>query len=615
VLYLPGGICTISLRQVVGYGKPVDTVAITWVQSALIALVAYLAMSVWPLGVEYFTLYRPLVGGTIVGLILGDVQQGMAFGAALNAVYLGFISTGGTLPSDLVTAGYMGTALALASGLDVDAALATFGIPLGVLGGVLWYVRMTVGSVFVHWADARAERGDTRGVAAINLWAGQSLLFLLYALPTFVVCYYGPGGIERLLALLPERLTEALAVVGEMLPAVGIGLLLRSIGKLRLAPYLIIGFVLASYLDLPIQVIALLGAAVAWLAVGAGKGAGAAIRSQGDEGAEPRRVVQVPRRVLWGAWWRWLLFIHASYNYERLQGLGFAHAMKPVIEHLYTTAAGRAAALRRHLAFFNSEPQFGALVPGAVIALEEERAAGADLSDETINGVKSGLMGPLAGVGDSLIQGLITPLLLSVGISLAQRGTLAGPVLYVLSISPIIIGSSYAFWRLGYRWGRAAVSRVLASGWVQALTEAATVVGMTVLGALAATVVRLSTPASLVVGQAVISWQRDVLDVILLNALPLVLTLAVWRLLYLRVPSMRVIGGLFVLGIVLTYLGLTGRTAPSLFSAQWVTFVLGGTPVTVTSALMHLWPPIVAILAFVAFAFLRRKRQPPHHDS
>jgi PTS system mannose-specific IID component len=578
-----------------------------------IALLAYLAMSVWPLGVGYFTLYRPLVGGTIVGLVLGDVRQGMAFGAALNAVHLGFISTGGTLPSDLVTAGYIGTALALASGLDVDAALAAFGVPLGVLGGVLWYTRMTAGSILVHWADARAERGDTRGVAAINLWAGQGLLFLLYALPTFIICYYGQRGIDRVLAILPERLLAALAVVGEMLPAVGIGLLLRSMGKLRLAPYFIVGFVLASYLGLPIQVIALLGAAGAGLVMGAARREGAATRPLPGEGEEPGQKVQVPRRVLLGSWWRWLLFIHASYNYERLQGLGFAHAMKPVIEHLYVTAEARAAALCRHLVFFNSEPQFGALVPGAVIALEEERAAGADLPDETINGVKSGLMGPLAGVGDSLIQGLVTPLLLSLGIGLAQQGTLAGPVLYVLLISPIVIGSSYAFWGLGYRWGRAAVSRLLTSGWVQALTEAAAVVGMTVLGALVATVVRLSTPASLAVGQAVVSWQRDVLDVIMLNALPLALTLVVWRLLYLRVPSMRVIGGLFVLGIVLTYLGLAGSAAPSLFTVEWVAFVLGGTPATAATALAHLWPPILAILAFVAVSFLRRERPSHRH--
>jgi PTS system mannose-specific IIC component len=135
-------------------------VHVTWVQALLIAIAAYLAMSVWPFGVGYFTLYRPLISGTIVGLILGDVQRGMAFGAALNAVHLGFISTGGTLPSDLVTAGYIGTALALVSGLDVGPALAAFGIPLGVLGGFIWFVRMTFGSVLVRWADLCAEGAD-----------------------------------------------------------------------------------------------------------------------------------------------------------------------------------------------------------------------------------------------------------------------------------------------------------------------------------------------------------------------------------------------------------------------------------------------------------------------
>ncbi len=603
--------CTFSLRNAVGYGKLVEAVSVTWVQALWIAILAYLAMSVWPLGVGYFTLYRPLIGGTVVGLVLGDVRQGMVFGAALNAVHLGFISTGGTLPSDLVTAGYIGTALALASDLDVDAALAAFGVPLGVLGGVLWYVRMTAGSVLVHWADARAERGDVRGVAAINLWAGQGLLFLLYALPTFVFVYYGQWGIERVLAFLPDRLIEALSVVGEMLPAVGIGLLLRSMGKLRLVPYFVIGFLLATYFGLPVQVVALLGAAAAWLAVGQVDGLPGREPAGPDETVGQRRTVQVPRRVLLGAWWRWLLFLHASYNYERLQGLGFAHAMKPVIEYLYTTVADRAAALRRHLGFFNSEPQFGALVPGAVIALEQARAGGADLPDETINGVKSGLMGPLAGVGDSMIQGLITPLLLSLGIDLASRGYLAGPALYVFLISPIIIGSSYGFWQLGYRWGRAAVSRVLASGWVQALTEATTVTGMTVLGALTANVVRLSTPASVSVGQAVVSLQADVLDAILRDALPLALTFAVWWLLRRRVPSMRVIGGLFVLGIDGTYLGLMGRSAPPLFTRAWVSFVVGGTPVTVASAIAHLWPPLLATAIASTVSIVRRGRLQP----
>jgi PTS system mannose-specific IID component len=586
-------------------------VQITWLQALAVAGAAYVAMSTWTFGVGYFTLYRPLVGGTIVGLILGDVWQGMAFGAALNAVHLGFVSTGGTLPSDLVAAGYIGTALALSSGLDVDAALATFGIPLGVLGGFLWYARMTLGTVFVRWADARAERGDTRGVAAVNLWAGQGLLFLMYALPTFLIVYLGQGAMDRIVALIPERMLDALAVVGGMLPAVGIALLLSSLGKVRLIPYYIVGFLLTIYLDLPLLVIAILAGAVAWLGVG-GTVPRPRAAAQPQACGEGERVgpdsSRVPRRVLWGAWWRWLMFLHSSYNYERLQGLGFAHALKPAIEHLYTTTEERIAALKRHLAFFNSEPQFGALVPAAVIVMEEERAAGAEISDEAISGVKSGLMGPLAGVGDSLIQGLATPLLLAMGISLAQQGSLAGPVLYCLLISPLIIGTSYAFWASGYRWGRAAVSRILASGWVQALTDAAAVLGMAVLGGLTARVVQLSTPVTFVVGDAVVSLQTDVLDEILLGLLPLTLTLVIWWLLGRGVSAPRVIGLVFVAGIDLTYLGLAGSYAPPTFSRAWFAFLLGGLPVTLGPALTHLWPPLLAT-GLAVVVYLRRGKE------
>jgi PTS system mannose-specific IID component len=580
-------------------------VNITLLQALLIAIAAYLGMSVWAVGVGYFTLYRPLIGGLIVGVILGDWRGGMAFGAALNAVHLGFISTGGSLPSDLVTAGYIGTALALASGLDVEAALAAFGIPLGVLGAFLWFGRMTLGSALVQWADARAVCGDTRGVAAINLWAGQGLLFLFYTVPTFVIVYLGQYGIELALELMPSRLLEALAVVGGLLPAVGIGLLLRSIGRIRLLPFALFGFVATTFLELPALVIALLGASAAWLVVSGqflnGKGEVPSILpgAQGsatvvsESGSAVRRV---PPRVRRGAWWRWLFFLHASYNYERMQGLGFAHAMRPVIEYLYPDRPERAAALQRHLVFFNSEPQFGALVPAVIVAMEEERASGADVSEKAINGVKGSLMGPLAGVGDSLIQGLITPLLLSLGITLAMEGRLIGPLLYVGLISAVVIATNRLFWGMGYRWGRAAVSRILVSGWVQALTEAAAVTGMVVAGSLIASLVRISTPLAVAVGQVTVSLQNDVLDVVLKNVLPLAATLGVWWLLERRVPTMRLIGAIFLAGIVAAYAGVLGSSAPPLFGSAWVEWIVGGVPVTLGSLFLHLWPALLAMV-------------------
>jgi PTS system mannose-specific IID component len=239
--------------------------------------------------------------------------------------------------------------------------------------------------------------------------------------------------------------------------------------------------------------------------------------------------------------------------------------------------------------------------------MEEERAAGAEISDEAISGVKSGLMGPLAGVGDSLIQGLATPLLLAMGISLAQQGNLAGPVLYCLLISPLVIGTSYAFWSAGYRWGRAAVAHILASGWVQALTDAAALLGMAVLGGLTARVVQFSTPLTIVVGDAVVSLQEDVLDEILLGLLPLTLTMLIWWLLARGVSVPRVIGLVFVLGIDLTYLGLAGSAAPPLFSEAWLAFVLGGVPLTLGSVIRHLWPPLLAT-GLAVVAYVRRRR-------
>jgi PTS system mannose-specific IID component len=270
--------------------------------------------------------------------------------------------------------------------------------------------------------------------------------------------------------------------------------------------------------------------------------------------------------------------------------------MRPVIERLYSGREERASALQRHLVFFNTEPQFGALVPAVVTAMEEERASGADLSEKAINAVKGSLMGPLAGVGDSLIQGMVTPLLLSLGITLALEGRLAGPLIYVVLISTIVITASRAFWGMGYRWGRAAVSRILSSGWVQALTDVAAVTGMAVSGSLIASLVRVSTPLTVKVGQAAVSLQGDVLDAILKNVLPLVLTLCVWWLLERRVPTMRLIGALFILGILATYVGLLGSAVEPLFSRAWVEMVVGGLPVTMGSLLGHLWPALVALV-------------------
>ena len=191
-----------------------------------------------------------------------------------------------------------------------------------------------------------------------------------------------------------------------------------------------------------------------------------------------------------------------------------------------------------------------------------QRASGQDISDEAINGVKSGLMGPLAGLGDSITQGLITPILLALGISLAMEGNLAGPILYFILQAGAIIGLSYALWFGGYRWGRSMVDRLLAGGLLSRVTEAAGVLGMGVLGALAARQVSLSTVAQVTSGQQTVALQGDVLDTMMKGILPLLLTLGLWWLLSRRVSPMVIIGMIFVAGIDGVLLGWLGW-APS----------------------------------------------------
>jgi PTS system mannose-specific IID component len=533
-------------------------------QALLIAIAAYVGSSTWFLGVGYFTVYRPLIGGTVVGLILGDVGAGMKLGAAINAIYLGFISTGGSLPGDLIFAGYIGTALGMVAGLDAETALSLV-VPLGLLGSSIWFFRMTVDSFFVHWADAFAKRGDTRGVAAVNLWPGQILLFLLYGIPTFVIVYFGSEVVQSVVASLPPVWVEALAMVGGMLPAIGIGMLLNYLAKWRLMAFFLIGFLLAVYLQLPTLVIALLGLAAAVMhvqysgqlaAVPEGVVSGLVDATTAGQGS---RETQLKRRDLLRSWFCWLTFSHSCYNYERLQGLGFAHGMTPIIERLYTSRDEISAALRRHLVFFNTEPNVGAVVHGVTVAMEEERASGStQITDEAINSIKSGLMGPLAGIGDSLTQGLITPILLSLGIGLAQQGNLAGPVLYLLLESAAIIGVSYFSWMQGYRWGRVAVERILRAGLLQPLMEGATVLALTVVGALTATTVQLTTKAVLTIGPQSVNLQTDVLDKILKGFLPLSLTLLIWWLLGKKKSPLTVILVVFAAGMIGTWLGLLG---------------------------------------------------------
>ncbi|MCX8662018.1 PTS system mannose/fructose/sorbose family transporter subunit IID [Gilliamella sp. B2911] len=176
-------------------------------------------------------------------------------------------------------------------------------------------------------------------------------------------------------------------------------------------------------------------------------------------------------------------FLQGSWNYERMQNGGLVYSMIPAIKKLYTTKEDRSAALKRHLEFFNTHPYLASPVLGVTLALEEERANGAPVDDVTIQGVKVGMMGPLAGVGDPVFWFTLRPMLGGLGASLALSGNILGPILFFLLWNIIRMCFMWFTQELGYRTG-SKITDNLSGGVLQKITKGASILGMFVLAAL-----------------------------------------------------------------------------------------------------------------------------------
>jgi PTS system mannose-specific IID component len=260
------------------------------------------------------------------------------------------------------------------------------------------------------------------------------------------------------------------------------------------------------------------------------------------------------------AFWRWTFFSHANYNYERLEATGLVHSYKHVIKKLYGDDPEEyKACILRHMQFFNTEPHIGGVIPGIVLAMEEQRANGAPITDEAINGVKTGLMGPFAGIGDTLWQGTLTPILLAFGISLGAQGNLLGPIAYTALMFGIMFPVAYICWMQGYKLGAEGVQQVLAGNMLQKIITGASAMGAMVLGALSAQFITTTCPVVITIGEMQLSIQDTVLDALFKGLLPLIITLVtLWMLKDRKMKSTTVMAILIIIGIIGGGLGILG---------------------------------------------------------
>ena len=206
---------------------------------------------------------------------------------------------------------------------------------------------------------------------------------------------------------------------------------------------------------------------------------------------------KVSKKSLNSSFWRWFYGNLTCFSHEHMQTFGYMWSMLPMIQELYETKDEQAEKLQTYYPFFNTEPQIGSIVVGITAGLEEARANGAEeIDDEMINGIRAGLMGPLAGIGDSLIVGTYIPVLLGIALGLAEGGSIIGPLFYIVVWNVTSIFFQKWIYNKGYELGGSAVE-VIDGEQATALRESVIVMGQVIVGAMAGTWVSITTSVQL----------------------------------------------------------------------------------------------------------------------
>lgn len=249
---------------------------------------------------------------------------------------------------------------------------------------------------------------------------------------------------------------------------------------------------------------------------------------------------------------RWILAGQLGWNYERMQGLPYCYVMMPALKKWYKKKEDLIKALKLHLQFFNTEPDMAHLILGANLAIEEQKGIEAE---DAIAGIKTGLMGPFAGVGDTIVGVIAGTIFGSIAAYMAMEGSSLGIWIWLLwNIARWFI--RWFFINLGYKQGTKMVSSL--SGTLRNVTDGATILGLTVVGALVPTVVRANVPYVFKSGEITMELQK-ILDQIMPALVPVALVGVVYWLLSKKgMNSTKAIFLLLILGVVLFNLKILG---------------------------------------------------------
>ncbi|MDF2534750.1 MAG: mannose transporter subunit [Bacillales bacterium] len=265
----------------------------------------------------------------------------------------------------------------------------------------------------------------------------------------------------------------------------------------------------------------------------------------------------IRKKDLVRSWLIWENLPQTCYNYERMMGQAVAHVFVPISKRLYKNDPDKKKEMmQREIEFFNVHIEFGAVIIGMIIAMEEQKAKGKPIPGEFITSLKTSLMGPLSGIGDTIFQGVLIPILLAICIDITLRGTIWGAIIYAVTIIAIAWSMSYGTFMFGYRAGADAVMDFLEKGILNKVLQGAEIMGCMVMGGLISSYVNMHVAIEIVSSTQIFNVQEQFLDALIPNILPFGFTLLIYWLMKRGWTSLKVIGLIVLVGVIFGAFGI-----------------------------------------------------------
>lgn len=495
------------------------------IQVFLLSLfIAFMAVETyWWGGAVYIA--RPVFAGPLVGLLMGDLQTGLYVGASVELVFLGGMSMGAYSPPNAYIGGMAGTALAIISG-NPELGI-TLAYPIGLLVQMLNYFVTSINIVWVEKAEALLKKGETKGVKFWHYMSIITRMVVQFFIPTFIALWLGSTAVQGIYDNIPAWVQQGLSVSAGILPALGMASIVVSLGFKKAWPFFVLGYALTSYLGIGTMPLALIAVSLAFIAYGR-KGDNEIEEDFGfgEEAAADSKKGCLDKKDMKKVFFRSFTSM-GSFNYKGYNNIGYVYSILPALEKIYgDDKEGFKESLGRNCEFFNSHPYFSNLVMGVSLAMEEEKANGGNIDGTTITATKTALMGPLAGIGDSVFQGVYRIIFSALGASLAMEGNILGPFVYLIPNVLLAWGTRWFFLVKAYEMGTALVAKIHSSDIFSKFVNGATAVGLMVIAGITCTTVNINFNVEWDAAGTVLSLQ-GIFDKILLN-LPEMLCLALF---------------------------------------------------------------------------------------